>query len=302
MVRYLCALAIILALTISCAACNSDESPDEPSAVPSLFRSDELYLEVQLPSGWAAVEGPEGFLESFHGQVAFNSWGQEDFWAREVLIEKTADHETYRYSTQTVMNQIPRGGAYVALVSISGPMSVAHSISPPAEYALNDLSGLWQPHDCREDAESGAQFMEFYKWGRDLRLEVCCHPKASDKTVAELNDLLQSWKFDSVPVGDIEWAGLQARQLLPEEVKPLKFNNRPGSLGEEGIRRITEAEVQGDTVHFKFRYSWNVPPRARSNECPDDSCHWWEIDVLPSGEAVLTGEGGAQLDSAPIQS
>jgi len=272
--------------TISCAV-----------EVIEIFRSDELYLEVQLPPGWAAVEGPEGFLESFHGQVAFNSWGQEDFWAREVLIEKTADHETYRYSTQTVMDQIPKGGAYVALVSISGPQAVAHSISPPPEYALNDLSGLWQPHDCREDAESGAQFMEFYKWGRDLRLEVACHCKASDETVAELNDLLQSWRFDSVPAGDIEWAGLQARQLLPEEVEPLKFSIRPGRRGDEGIGRITEAEVQGDTVHFKFMYRWNIAPGTHkiTNDCPDDSCHWWEIDVLPSGEAVLTDEGGAQL-------
>lgn len=30
-------------------------------------------------------------------------------------------------------------------------------------------------------------------------------------------------------------------------------------------------------------------------ECPNDSCHWWEIDVLPIGKAVLVVEGGAPL-------
>ncbi len=296
--RYLCALTMILALAISYSACSSDESSGQPSSPPSLFRSDELYLEVQLPSGWAAVEGSESLAEHFYGQVAFNSWGQDDFWAREVLIEKTADHETYRYGPQTVMEQIPKGGAYVALVRIVGPPSLREVSEYPDEYALNDLSGLWQPHDCREDDESVAHFMEFFKWGRDLQLVVACHRKASDRTVAELNDLLQSWRFDSIPVGDIRWAGLQALQLLPEEVEPLKFSNRPGSTGEEGIRRITEAEVQGDTVHFKFMYGWNVPPgpRKSTNQCPDDSCHWWEIDVLPSGEAVLTDEGGTPLE------
>ena len=296
-IRNLYALTIILALAISCAACSSDETSGQPPSPPRLFRSDENYLEVRLPSGWAAVEGSESLAEHYHGKVAFNSWGQDDFWAGEVLIEKTADHETFRFGAQTVMEQIPKGGAYVALVRISGPLHIAHSLSPPSEYTLDDLSGLWQPHDCRQDAESGAQFTEFYKWGHDLQLVVGCHRKASDETVTELNDLLQSWRFDSVPVGNIQWAGLQARQLLPDQVEPFKFNNRPGSHGGEGVRRITKAEVHGDTVHFKFMYRWNAPPTRLkdANECPDDSCHWWEIDVLPTGETVLVDEGGASL-------
>jgi len=156
---------------------------------------------------------------------------------------------------------------------------------------------LYQPQDWRQD--SAATFIQFYKWGRDLRLEISYHPDASDKTVAELNNLLASWRFDSVPAGDVEWAGIQARKLLPEEVEPFKFSNRAGSRGDGGVDRMTETEVRGDTVRFRFMYRWDVPPPPRTisapYECPDDSCHWWEIDVLPTGEAVLVDEGGAKL-------
>ena len=291
---------VLTLLVAGCIACGSNGSPDEVkkaeiesvSTSPGTFRSDEFYLKVDLPTGWAVAEGPEYLAHPFEGQVAFNSWGEEGFWAREV---RTGSSSTY--GSQTVMSQIPEGGAYVALVRIWGPPRMP-DYAPP-EYTLVDLSELCQPHDWRQDSATDAQFIQFYKWGRDLRLEIACHPGATDKTVDELNSLLASWRFDSVPAGDIEWAGIQARQILPEEVEPLKFSNRAGSRGDNGIERMTETEIRGDTVRFRFMYRWDVPPPPRTigtpYDCPDDCCHWWEIDILPMGEAVLIDEGGARL-------
>ncbi len=154
------------------------------------FYSDKYDIEVQLPSGWAAVEGPENLvLPRYEGLVAFNSWGQDDFWARGVNYD--TDTHSIIYSPYVVAAQVPNGGAYVALVEISGPPYINH---PPPEYELGDLSGLYQPHDWREVGAS-ACFKTFYRNGIQLQLEIYCHPDASDETVTELNDLLRSWRF-----------------------------------------------------------------------------------------------------------
>ncbi len=240
------------------------------------YHSEEGDLTVSLPDGWAAVEGPEYLAKPFDGQVAFNSWGQANFWASEI---RSGNSSTY--SPGTVISQIPEGGAYVALVRIYGPPRMPDDAPP--EYTLNDLSGLIQRHDWREDSGTYAYFKEFYKWGRDLRLEVACRPDASDNTIAELNDLLESWRFDLVPAGDVEWAGIQAHKLLPEEVEPLKFSNRAGRRGDDVVDRVTEVETGGNLIIFRFMYQW------------DNSSHWWTVEVSSVGETTLTGEGGDPL-------
>lgn len=252
------------------------EATIEKPTESGVYHSEEGDLTISLPDGWVAVEGPEYLTHPYDGQVAFNSWGENGFWAREVRTGSSSS-----YSTQIAMSQILEGGAYVALVRIWGPPRMP-DYAPP-EYTPDDLSGLCQPHDWRQDSATDAQFIQFYKWGRDLRLEVACHPGASDKTVAELNDLLESWRFDSVPEGDIEWAGIQARKLLPEEVEPLKFSNRAGSRSDDGVDRVTEVETKGSIMSFRFIYRW------------DNSSHWWTVEVSPIGEAIITGDGGDLL-------
>lgn len=79
----------------------------------------------------------------------------------------------------------------MALVEISSPPYINH---PPPEYELDDLSGLYQPHDWREVGAS-ACFKTFYRNGSELQLEIYCNPDALDETFTELNDLLRSWRF-----------------------------------------------------------------------------------------------------------
>ncbi len=174
--------------TVLLAACHPTSTGEG-----TLFRSDTHHLQVTLPPGWAAAEGPEHLARPFTGLVAFNSWGEPDFWAPAVTTPNSTT-----YSPATVLGQIP-DGAYIVLVHISGgPRLSAEQYGP--EHERQDLSGLWAPQDCRQgEAAPGATYINFFKWGRALRLEVYCGQNASDATAAAVNDLLAAWRFDIVP-------------------------------------------------------------------------------------------------------
>jgi len=151
--------------------------------------------------------------------------------------------------------------------------------------------------DCRE----GATYLDFFKWGRVLRLEVYCGPNASDETATAVNTLLASWRFDSAPAGDIGWAVVEARQLLPASVEPANFpilgDGPSESSAQDGsIVRITQAEVQGETVTVTFMYRWDEPPAgSNADDCPLERCHWWKYEARSSGEVLLVEEGGGAL-------
>lgn len=157
-----------------------------------VFRSEANHLEVTVPDGWAAYEGQEYIANPFTGVVAFNSWGEQGFWAPEVVTQQSDEVTTYSYGVEDVLPQIPQDGVYIVLVWQSG--------GPPpeegsfVEYVENDLSGLWRPLDCRR---SGGRYLDFYKFERILRLEIYCGPQASDTTVEAANSLLSSWRFDN---------------------------------------------------------------------------------------------------------
>ena len=88
-------------------------SPGSLSPEPggNFFHSDHSFLTVQLPEWWALAEGPEYLAKPIEGQVAFNSWGQKDFW-----VHQAQSGNTYSYNPQIILSKVPAGGAYVALV------------------------------------------------------------------------------------------------------------------------------------------------------------------------------------------
>lgn len=172
------------------------------------------------------------------------------------------------------------------------------------EYEHDDLSDLWKGRDCRESRTMPAGF---FKWGRYLTLEVYCKPDVSDATAEAVTALLASWRFDHIPVGDVGWAVVEARALLPPSVEPSKFpiltarssDEGPSqSTGQEGTMvRTTEIQVTGETVGVKFTYCWGVPPLS-ADATPVEQCHWWRYEAEPSSEVVLVEEGGAALPGA----
>jgi hypothetical protein len=280
---------VLASVLVACGMRTPEETPSPtatrtpkltPTAAPSVFRSEQYHLTVDLPLGWAAAEGPRLLAKPYGGLVAFNSWGEHGFWATWIET-KSATGTSYWYDRDAVLSQLPDGGAYVVLIHEEGPFSPAEAYGP--EYERQDLGGL--------SLDTGAGFC---KWGRRLRIEVYRHPHASAETSQALDALLQSWRFDRVPVGGTGWAILQARQLLPPEVEPLAFPLRDGRYAFSGsVVRSVQAEAAGDTVLVTFTYRWDAPTRGvLSDDCPSDRCRWWRFEARPSGEVVLVEEGG----------
>ena len=290
----LIALSALSALT----ACTASQQPMTPTAEPTQsedhFRSDPFHLKVTLPPGWAAVEGPEQLAYPYTGLVAFNSWNGPRFWAPQV-----ATQDGSIYNPESVLRQMPDDGVYIVLIYVSGGPPLPPEQYGP-EYEQQDLSGLWKEADCRKRR---AAYFDFFKWGRVLRLEVYCKPNASDETAAAVNALLASWRFDGVPVGDIGWAVVEARQRLPASVKSAWFPIVSEEPSESSVQDgsnvwITQAQVQGETVVVTFKYRWDEPlAGSNSDNCPLERCHWWKFEARSSGEVVLVEEGGATVSS-----
>lgn len=289
-------LFVLLSLPLAACSPLGIDLEHTPTPAPVTFRSDQFHLQVTLPPGWAAAEGPKYLARPFFGLVAFNSWGESDFWAPWVRKGTTTT-----YSHESTLGQVPEKEAYVVLINSGG------GIPPPPEsygpeYKQEDLGGLWKQEDCREGR--GVTWDNFCKWGKHLRLEVYCRPNGSDETAAAVNGLLASWRFDQVPIGNVGWAAVEARQLLPAVTEPAQFPLPAGPRGGpfealsggEGVIRMTQAEIQQEIVVVTFMYRWNVPSLgAMPDDCPADCCHWWKVEARPNGEIVVTEEGGAAL-------
>jgi hypothetical protein len=208
-----------------------------------------------------------------------------------------------------VLSQVPDGEAYAILIyGASLPARGGAEYGP--EHEREDLIEQWEPRDCRE--AGGAAWVSFDRWGRLFRLEVYCHPNASDLTATAVDDVIASWRFDRAFAGDPGWASAQARLLLPRAVHPEDFPVLAGEFGGEGplrasvegrtAARITEAEIQGGTVlvTFSLRHD-DLPPVGNGDECPPERCHWWRFEARPDGDVALVEEGGAALSLLPIE-
>jgi hypothetical protein len=298
MTRTLRSLFVLL-LSVFLAGCGGATPVPTATPRPKSFRSELAHAEAPLPEGWAAVEGPVTLARPFTGLVAFNSWGQAGFWAPEI-----ANGSGLGYSYSTVMQQLPAGGAYIVLIDQDGGPKLPPDYSGP-EYALTDLSGLSQAEDCRAPNHD-SDWQTFYKWGHSLILQVVCQPNASDATVAAVNAVLAGWRFDAVPAGEMGWAVLAARALLPEAVTPNKFPiptgpasaTAPQEIGQQDgdVTRSTRVVLKDDNLLVTFTFYWNVPALASSAAGPQ---HWWQYQVAPTGEVALLSEGGDALAVGP---
>ncbi len=187
---WLIALLVIATLVLTGCQRQSDAVSSSPI---SLFRSQQINVSVELPPGWVAADGPENItLKSLKGVVSFNSWGEPGFW-----VHERHEGNSYTYGPSVVISQMPKGGAYIALIEINGPPPPVGEV--PQEYASQDLGGLFMSHDWRKDASAADGSLRFYKWKQWYELQITCSTRASDSTVAGINALLKSWRFGDNP-------------------------------------------------------------------------------------------------------
>ncbi|HSJ58383.1 MAG TPA: hypothetical protein VLC95_14465, partial [Anaerolineae bacterium] len=274
------------------------------------FRLEALPLEVMLPAGWAAAPGPVALGEGFDGLVAFNSWGAAEEWVPAWSGGRPPDGGAY-----TRVWKLPPGGAYVALLlRDEPPWGPAY---PSGERQERDLAGVWRGEDCREIGRTyykagGTAWIPFDKWGRQLQLEVYCRGDASDETVAAVDALLSSWRFDEVLPRDAGWAVDAARRLLPDGVYRDGFPTvsralvgrdvLSATLPEAADARSTRVEWQGDTVLVTFEYRWRAGLKYADPGQPYDFHHWWRYHTQPDGRVALSAEGGDPIPgvTAPL--
>ncbi len=261
--------------------------PADASPAPGNYRSAQNYLTLDKPAGWGVAEGGFSLAKELEGRIGLNSWGQDGFWPSPGIMGP--------YNSDSIIERIPPGGAYVGLARIWSPVAT----QPPdvREYTSSDLGALLSVHDWRNDSPSAVKRIYFYRWGRPFELDIFCSPSASDQVVDQLNLVLSSWRFDAIPVGDAEWASLKARPLLPKSIAPDQFPIRPGSIFFLRLVWTTEAETDGETVHLRFVYGWagKGPPYPIPENYAFPSSHWWRIDVLSTGQAKLVSEGGSRF-------
>ena len=107
------------------------------------------------------------------------------------------------FGPATNMAQLPPGGALVILLRDISGVGEIHAQDEP-EYLGDDLKGLdlgtlWKTRDCRiGDRLAGVIRAPFVKQRSFFDLRVYCRPDASDETVAQVNSLLESWRFLSI--------------------------------------------------------------------------------------------------------
>lgn len=198
-------LVSLFPLMLSVTSCNGEnqETTTQPTTSISITPDVSLYhqysIEVELPPGWRRVDGPKYIMHHQEMQVAFNSWGQDDFQTQ-AIQDKNPDGsiKSIHYNPGIAASQIPDGGAYVSLERITFDPPILGQNTPTNssnEYNLDDLSGLYQPHDWRKDSATYAFYKEFFKGGSRYSLVIVCTQNATDETADNLNKLLRSWKF-----------------------------------------------------------------------------------------------------------
>jgi hypothetical protein len=261
------------------------------------FRSERHHLNAAMPSSWAAVEGKEPLGQDFTGWVAFNSWGAEAFWASE-----TGDNPA------SILNQVPQDGAYIVL-------AVQEVIAPEMDYGPEqtkpELETFWTGSGCPQAGEpAGYSASRFFKWGRQMRVEVFCGREVSAETANAVTALLESWNFDPIPAGDAGWATVSSRLMLPDEAGPEDFpiitsellvGSPVGRSVREGeILRTTQAELLEDgavsVTHLYHRGIRNA--NAPLQDCPAEDCQRWDFQARPDGSLILVSQEGKALSVA----
>jgi hypothetical protein len=183
-------MAVLLVPAMALTSCTVVTGGTPPASLN--YVSESYPVGVRLPPGWASAGGKTLMFHE-EGLVAFNSWGEPGFWAGPENTYYPDGHpKSQIFGPSIIAEQVPPGGAYVALVRSGGPPSPDQA---PEQYTSMTLDGLYTPHDWRTDAAGEAAYLRLYRDGSWLDLYIVCQADASDQTVDQLNQLMAGWRF-----------------------------------------------------------------------------------------------------------
>jgi hypothetical protein len=250
------------------------------------FHSEQFHLSVDVPVGWAIVEGPETIHRRRDALIALNNLGRKDFW---VQAHETSSSSSY--GPPEIRAQLPDGAVYVEIAWSWAPPS------PPEQYremeaqdlaAIRD-TGRWQVTPFAV-GELTSYYLHFQKWGYDWEVMLYLSEPVEERTREQAMAILDSIHFDPVAPDFESWAISVARLHLPSQVHPEAFPYRASWQGfQEGFRRAM-SEPGKDGFVVTFEYSWDG---TMNDTCDPGTCHRWIYRVAETGEVTLIEEQGA---------
>jgi hypothetical protein len=226
---------VVLALTAFVATASERASALQRADIVT-HRDAGRHFSFEYPAEWKI--NTEGGIAQHYKRVlvAVNSMGKESFYVREQQTSST----TFELNAGVIAGLIPPGSAYLEVSWWEGPFGSLSGISANIDNDMGsrDLSGLLK--NAREDA-NGWRTLSFMKWGKSWEIAAYLTPPVKADVRQAMERVLASFRFDAVPVGDSEWAVMQAYKLLPEEANPSMFALR-GSRGNQSVntRRVAD--------------------------------------------------------------
>ena len=250
------------------------------------YRNEEYHFSFDHPESWALSEGPEWTYRYGEGLASLNNIGRSPFW----LTEQETLPNQREYGPGAFLKQLPSGAVYLEVGLSYGPPIRPQDYGPEME--ASDLSSPMQ-EAAWETLMGGLQRyqLRFDKWGRWWNLVAYLREPVQKEDQSTAERIFNTFRFDTIPVGDELWAIGEAKKHLPSTLHPERFPYTQGKIGEERIFRQTEAQRIEDDVMVTFTYGWGG--WGGWEECDPDTCHQWVFRVTAKGEVILVSESGA---------
>jgi len=277
---------IWLVVSIVLVSCNKGPSP---TAEWVSYRNEEYHFSFDYPEVWALSEGPEWTWRHGEGLASLNNQGRSPFW----LTEQEMAPNSREYGPRAFLKQLSSGGVYLEVGLSYGPM-YGHPENYGPEMEADDLSSLM--HEVNWETQMGELHcyqIRFDKWGRPWNLVAYLREPVQEEDRSTLERIFNTFRFDSIPIGDELWAIGEARKELPTQINPENFPYVAAVMGRNGRCYESSAERQGDEVFVSFGYVWGLPATGDVCECVPERCHQWLFRVTAKGEVIFESESGA---------
>ncbi|MCZ6655619.1 MAG: hypothetical protein O7D91_21635 [Planctomycetota bacterium] len=236
------------------AAANQKAEPFEGRT----YRDREKHFEFKCPADWGLSTGETWVGTRHYVFLTVNSANKEDFW-----IDYGWGTPKHPGPLKTrISEQLPSGCVYLEIGVVYGP-AMGRPFQLRDQKSHEDLE--WSPRNWEhllergkdeilEDGELLSRGFGFAKWGTNWNIHVYFHEPVRARDRWLLDQLLQSFKFDAVPVGNERWAVIEAQKRLPPEAEPELYpyvglagyhSTRTEKIGDEVIVTFTKSDPNG---------------------------------------------------------